>query len=128
MMNEVLTRTVRPLKVMCTQERPTSLPAPSGVMTIWSPSRPLEAGRFPAGGAPLGAAAEDAMVSPLPESARGLGFCPWCGGAAAGGLVDYHLPGPWADRSGFSIQPAQPDLDFFFLFLGFFLALFLGFS
>jgi hypothetical protein len=32
----------------------------------------------------LGAAAEDAMVSPLPESARGLGFCPWRGGAAAG--------------------------------------------
>ena len=61
MMNEVLTRTVRPLKVMWTQERPTSLPAPSGVMTIWSPSRPLEAGRFPAGGTPLGAAADDAM-------------------------------------------------------------------
>jgi hypothetical protein len=46
---------------MWTQERPTSLPAPSGVMTSWSPSRPLEAGRFPAGGTPLGAAADDAM-------------------------------------------------------------------
>jgi hypothetical protein len=32
-------------------------------MTIWSPSRPLEAGRFPAGGTPLGATAvaDDAM-------------------------------------------------------------------
>jgi hypothetical protein len=28
-------------------------------MTSWSPSRPLEAGRFPAGGTPLGAAAAD---------------------------------------------------------------------
>jgi len=101
MMNEVLTRTVRPLKVMWTQERPTSLPAPSGVMTIWSPSLPLEARRFPAGGAPLSAAAEDAIVSPLPESARGLGFCSWCGVAAAGGLVDYHLPGPWSDQARF---------------------------
>lgn len=61
----MLTRTVRPLKVMWTQERPTSLPAPRGVMTIWSPSLPPEAGRFPAGGAPLGAAAEDAMVFPF---------------------------------------------------------------
>jgi hypothetical protein len=36
---------------MWTQERPTSLPAPSGVITICSPSRPPDAGRFPAGGA-----------------------------------------------------------------------------
>jgi hypothetical protein len=86
MRNKALTRTVRPLKVMWTHERPTSLPAPSGVMTIWSPSRPLEAGRFPAGGAPLGAAAEAAMEFPLPESAKGFGFYPWCDGPAAGGL------------------------------------------
>jgi len=52
---------------MWTQERPTSLPAPSGVMTIWSPSRPPEAGRFPA--SELLGAATDAIVSPLPLSA-----------------------------------------------------------
>jgi hypothetical protein len=52
---------MRPLKVKWTQERPTSLPAPSGVMTIWSPSRPPEAGRFPASEA-LGAAT-DAIVN-----------------------------------------------------------------
>jgi hypothetical protein len=48
---------------MWTQERPTSLPAPSGVITIWSPSRPPDAGRFPAGGA----VATDAIFSPLAE-------------------------------------------------------------
>ena len=36
---EVLARTVLlPLKVTWTQEQPTSMPAPSGVMTIWTPS------------------------------------------------------------------------------------------
>ena len=68
----LLTRTVRPLKVMWTQERPTSLPAPSGVMTIWSPSRPPEAGRFPA--SELLGAATDAIVSPLPLSAGFFSF------------------------------------------------------
>lgn len=114
-----LTRTVRPLKVMWTQERPTSLPAPRGVMIIWSPSRPLEAGRFP-GSEALGAAATDAMV--VRRRAReifffffsffllnlplrgGLGFCWWaCSGAGRifPGLSAQPRPifqaGPWAD-------------------------------
>ena len=77
----VRTRTVRPLKVMWTQERPTSLPAPSGVMTIWSPSRPPDAGRFPAGGAVatdaifLGESWEAAGTGAGPgRRRRGLGF------------------------------------------------------
>jgi hypothetical protein len=51
---------------------------------------------------------------PLPESAKGLGFCPWRGGRRA-----RRLPPPWALGPGptvsfpqeFSIQPAQPDLE-----------------
>jgi len=35
---KVLARTVLALKVTWTQEQPTSMPAPSGVMTIWTPS------------------------------------------------------------------------------------------